>query len=228
MSAATRNKARDDAFTAAETFRIYVFGLAMASPESAVTLAEDAGMKVAATPVRNRAVLGIRQGPHPGIVNLFAYVAVLVTAKGGRFFNWEYSLDGKVWVAAPSTPNGHTTICRPPAAHPVQLPGQRDRHQDRSGALERGGDFPGPLTPPRSRAGDPGRPRGRPGYRPAAPSAPSNLPAVRPSQGIAPSPSAASCWADGARAPAAATASAARRGMLRAVQGVPFPTGPRP
>ena len=56
-------------------------------------------------------LLRARQGDHSGSVKLYASVALLVTGKGGRFFNWEYSLDGGVtWVAAPSTPQSKTTI----------------------------------------------------------------------------------------------------------------------
>jgi len=110
VTAAARDKLRDVACVTAETLRVYVSGLAVASPESAVTLAQDAGMKVSASPKYQKPLLGIKQGPHSGIVLLTANVGLLVTFKGGRFFNWEWSADGKTWVAVPSTPNGKTTI----------------------------------------------------------------------------------------------------------------------
>ena len=115
VTAATRDKARDLAYASAESLRVYVAGLATVSPESAVTLAEDAAMKVASDAKRGKPLLGIKQGPHSGIALLAANVGLLVTFKGGRFFNWEWSIDGKTWTAVPSTPNGKTTISGLPA-----------------------------------------------------------------------------------------------------------------
>jgi hypothetical protein len=44
-------------------------------------------------------------------VILYASVALLFTGKGGRFFNWSYSVDGgQTWRGAPSTPKARTSI----------------------------------------------------------------------------------------------------------------------
>ena len=109
-AAAARDEARDALFIAVEALRTFVQGLCQASPEKAVTLAQNAGMKIAAVPAREQLPLEVKQGPHPGIVVLLAHVALLGAEKGGCFFNWEYSADGKNWIAVPSTPKASTTI----------------------------------------------------------------------------------------------------------------------
>ncbi len=106
---------RDEAFrivvASAELLRAYVEQLCNASPESGVTTAQAASMQISTTPVRATVPLRAAQGAQPGVVNLFASVALLVTGKGGRFFNWESSTDGgKTWVQAPSTPKFRTMI----------------------------------------------------------------------------------------------------------------------
>jgi hypothetical protein len=111
VTAAARNQLRDTLFTSAETLRVFVQGLGDASPEQAVTLAQNAGMKTAAVPVRAKPVLGVKQGPHSGIVVLSANARLLRKNKGRMFFNWAYSADGgKTWIQVPSTPTSKTTI----------------------------------------------------------------------------------------------------------------------
>jgi hypothetical protein len=107
-----RDTARDELAISVAAIRAYVQGLCQSSPEQAATLVQAASMKLAASPVRSKPILGAKQGAQPGIVNLEANVTLLSGGKkkGNRLFNWEYSLDGKVWVAVPSTPYATTTI----------------------------------------------------------------------------------------------------------------------
>ncbi len=73
-------------------------------------------MQIASRPPRAKVPLRARQGDQPGVVILYASVPLLVTTKkkekkGGRYFNWEYSLDGgKTWIAVAATPKAKTTI----------------------------------------------------------------------------------------------------------------------
>jgi hypothetical protein len=105
-----RNQARDALFTAVESLRIFVQGLSDASPEQALTLAQGVGMKLAAAPARTKPALGVKDGPQPGSVALVANAKLLDGTKARRCFAWEYSTDGKTWIAAPATPVGKTTI----------------------------------------------------------------------------------------------------------------------
>jgi len=68
-------------------------------------------MQISTKAARAKVPLRAKQGAQPGVVILFASVALLVTGKGGRFWSWSYSTDGgKSWVIAPSTPGFKTTI----------------------------------------------------------------------------------------------------------------------
>jgi hypothetical protein len=112
-AAALRNTARDDLFTSVEAIRAYVQGLCDTSPEQAATLAQSAGMKLAAASVRSKPILGAKQGPQPGVVNLEANATLLangVRSTRYRFYNWQYSVDGKTWITVPSTPYAKTII----------------------------------------------------------------------------------------------------------------------
>ena len=109
-AAAARNEARDALVVAVEQLRVFVQTLCAASPQSAATLAANAGMKLAAVPVRAKPVLGVKEGPQGGSVVLTANVQLLDKGKAGKCFNWEYSLDGKTWIAVPTTPLSTTTI----------------------------------------------------------------------------------------------------------------------
>ena len=108
-----RNTARDQLAISVEAIRAYVQGLCQTSPAQAASLVQAASMQLAASPVRSKPILGAKQGAaQAGIVNLAANATLLSGGKkkGNRLFNWEYSLDGKVWVAVPSTPYAQTTI----------------------------------------------------------------------------------------------------------------------
>jgi hypothetical protein len=111
VTAAARNQVRDTLFITAETLRVFVQSLCDVSPEQAITLAQNAGMKTAAVPVRSKPVLGLKQGAHSGIVLLSANATLLRKNKGRMFFNWSYSADGgKTWILVPATPSSRTTI----------------------------------------------------------------------------------------------------------------------
>jgi hypothetical protein len=94
-----------------ELLRAYVEQLCNASPEQGATIAQAAAMQISIVSLRAKVPLRVRQGPNPGVVILYASVALLVTGKGGRFFSWSYSTDGgKTWIAVASTPKAKTTI----------------------------------------------------------------------------------------------------------------------
>jgi hypothetical protein len=107
-----RDLARDALAVSIEAIRAYVQGLCVLSPAQAETLVQAASMKLAAAPVRAKPILGAKQGVEPGAVILSANVTLLTGGKkkGYRSFHWASSADGKVWVAAPSTPFARTTI----------------------------------------------------------------------------------------------------------------------
>ncbi len=109
-AAAARDLALDALAVTVEALRGFVQGLCTASPEQAVTLVQNAGMKIAADKTRDKPVLGLKQGLSTGVVILSANAKLLKRAKGGGFYNWAYSADGKNWVSVPSTPKAKTTI----------------------------------------------------------------------------------------------------------------------
>ena len=110
-AAGVRDQALRVVAASAELLRAFVEQLCNASPEQAVTIAQAASMQLSTVAVRAKVPLRARQGPNPGVVLLYASVALLVTGKGGRFFNWSYSTDGgKTWIIVASTPKSRTSI----------------------------------------------------------------------------------------------------------------------
>ena len=110
-SAALRDEALRVVAGSVELLRAYVEQLCNTSPESAATTAQSASMQISTRAPAAKVPLRAKQGTQPGVVILYASVALLVTGKGGRFFNWQSSVDGgKTWVSAPSTPSFKTTI----------------------------------------------------------------------------------------------------------------------
>ncbi len=106
-----RDQALGIVSSSVELLRAYVEQLCNASPEQAATLAQAASMHLSSTPVRAKVPLRAKQGAQPGVVILYASASLLVTGKGGRYFCWEYSIDGgATWVVAPSTPGAKTTL----------------------------------------------------------------------------------------------------------------------
>ena len=108
-----RNGKRDALWTALQSLKMYVQGLAdLLAPEAAVALIQAAGMVVADIPIHTKAILAAKLGlAGSGIVRLVANATVLVgkTSKR-RQFNWQWSLDGKSWTSAASTPYASTFI----------------------------------------------------------------------------------------------------------------------
>jgi hypothetical protein len=111
-AAAARDTARDELAITVEAIRGYVQGLCQLAPEQSATLVQAASMKLVAAAVRSKPILGAKQGVQAGSVDLEANATLLSGSKKrrSRLFNWESSLDGKVWVAVPSTPYAKTTI----------------------------------------------------------------------------------------------------------------------
>jgi hypothetical protein len=112
---AQRTIARNTVYATAETYRAYVESLCADSPEQAAALAQAAGLKLAAASTRAKPILAARGGLQSGEVVLSANGSLLHKGKGQRFFNWQYTLDGKTFVSVPSTPKTKTTIAGLPA-----------------------------------------------------------------------------------------------------------------
>jgi hypothetical protein len=111
-SAAVRNTKRNAVWTAMESVRIYVQGLADSlSVEDAVSLIESAGLLVETTSRAQKALLAASLTATAGTVHLVANRSMLVgpggTSKKVTFF-WQVSLDGKTWSDLPGT--GYASI----------------------------------------------------------------------------------------------------------------------
>jgi hypothetical protein len=115
-AAAARDVQRDILFTAMDTERIFVQGLADASPGHALALIQNAGLLVAQVTAHSKPILKLALGKQPGSVDCDANVGLLIGAgtakpRQSKFFNWSYTLDGgKSFLTAPSTPTGKTTL----------------------------------------------------------------------------------------------------------------------
>jgi hypothetical protein len=115
-AAGARDVQRDLLLTGMEIERMFVQALADATPSRAVSLIENAGLLVAPFPVHNKAMLTLGNGNPSGTVTCSANIGLLVGAGAtmphqGRFFNWEYTLDGsKTFVAMPPTSRSKTSI----------------------------------------------------------------------------------------------------------------------
>lgn len=111
-SAAARNVQRELLVGMLETECSYVQTLCDASPEQAVAIIGAAGLSVAASPVRNRAILKVRRGLPSGTVELDANATALVGKTGKKAcFNWQWTTDGgQTFTSVPTTPYAKTTI----------------------------------------------------------------------------------------------------------------------
>jgi hypothetical protein len=92
---------------------VYIQGVAdqAASWDEAVSILKAGGLVIAGISTYTKGILVVRQGPTPGSAVLDANVGVLTAELRGKFFfNWEYTLDGKTFVALPSTPNHKTQV----------------------------------------------------------------------------------------------------------------------
>jgi len=111
----SRNTKRDAVWTAMEILQKYVQGLADAlAAEAAAQLIASAGLLVAGTATRTKAVLTAVLTAASGTVHLEANRTVLVgKANRGKvvFFAWEMSSDGgKTWTALPTTGYASTNV----------------------------------------------------------------------------------------------------------------------
>jgi hypothetical protein len=84
--------------------RAYVQLIANATPEQAESIAASAGMTVRKPVVRNKSDLAAKTTVS-GSVKLVAKATA-----GSHAHEWQYSLDGKTWVNAPSSLQAKTTI----------------------------------------------------------------------------------------------------------------------
>jgi hypothetical protein len=112
-SAAARNVQRGILVGMLETQQTTVQGVADASatPEEAISTIEAAGLSVAQVASYAKAILAVTQGSTPGTVALSANATALGAAKTKKsFFNWEYTADGKTFIAMPSTPKSKTSL----------------------------------------------------------------------------------------------------------------------
>ena len=110
-----RGTKRDALWTAMESLRSYVQGLADALPAvEAAALIEAGGLLVATTAVHKKAALAAKLTTTPGVVHLDANASLLLgpaAAHKKATFNWQWSGDaGKTWNDARSTPYGNTDV----------------------------------------------------------------------------------------------------------------------
>jgi len=113
-TAALRNTKRDAVWTAMESLQKYVQGLAdVLSADGATSLIEAAGLVVAATPKREKALLAATLTTTPGLVHLTAHASLLAGKDNGKkaTFHWQWSGDnGKMWNSVGSTPHANTDV----------------------------------------------------------------------------------------------------------------------
>jgi hypothetical protein len=78
--------------------------------DQAVSVLQSGGVVVAGVGQKQKEVIEIKQGPKPGSVVLDANVAMLTAGLRGKFsFNWQSTVDGRIFTNLPSTPN-HLTL----------------------------------------------------------------------------------------------------------------------
>jgi hypothetical protein len=109
-AAATRDDLVDVLASTVENIRSYIQVLCDASPGQAATLAAAAGMSLAAVGVHPKAALAATLGTVSGLVRLVANGSLLSTSRRGKFFEWQYTLDGKTWLVGTTTSTGKASI----------------------------------------------------------------------------------------------------------------------
>ena len=115
-AAATRDVQLGLMIVGMESERLYVQGLADATPSRAVQIITNAGLVVASSSGFTKLLLMLRNGAQSGSVVCDANVGMLVGVGAkhpyaARFFGWQYTADGgKTFVTAPSTANGNTLL----------------------------------------------------------------------------------------------------------------------
>jgi hypothetical protein len=114
-AASLRDTKRDAVWTAMDSLRAYIQGLAdVVSADSAASLIEAGGLLVAATATHQKAPLTATLNATPGFVKLDANASLLTgraAASKRVTFNWQWSADsGKTWNNAGSTPYASTEV----------------------------------------------------------------------------------------------------------------------
>jgi hypothetical protein len=82
------------------------------NPDQAVQTLHLGGVEVADFALHDKAVLTVTQGVTSGLVALAANAGTLLGSANlhrKHFFSWEYTLDGKTFIAMPSTAEANTT-----------------------------------------------------------------------------------------------------------------------
>jgi hypothetical protein len=132
ITAAQRNVKRDLLWTALGSLLQYVQGLCDGAEEQAASIISAAGMKVASVATNAKPILAAKLGVASGSIILRANAKLLAAGKGkkGRFFEWQYTLDGKAFVSAPSSSVAHTTVTGLP---PLTTVGFRVAYVDSTG-----------------------------------------------------------------------------------------------
>ena len=103
---ATRNEKRAALVALLQQLRGSIQATADATPETAASVIQSAGVAVRKTPVRPKRVFAAKAGAVSGSVQL-----VTDAAARRASYEWQYSIDGgKTWVSAPSTLQTKTTI----------------------------------------------------------------------------------------------------------------------
>lgn len=114
---AVRNEKRAALVALLELLRAYLQSIADATPESAPSIIESAGLAIKKTPVHAPRVFSAKPGPVSGAVKLTA-----PTAGPRAAYLWQYSTDaGKSWVDAASTLQAKATVTGLPSATTVQF-----------------------------------------------------------------------------------------------------------
>jgi hypothetical protein len=82
------------------------------NPDEAISTLHAGGVEVAAFGQHAKAILAVTQGPTSGSVSLEANASALLGGNLWRkhFLSWEYTTDGKTFIAMPSTPEARTTL----------------------------------------------------------------------------------------------------------------------
>ncbi len=110
--AKARNVKRDVLWTAMDTLRTYVQGLAdTMTAEAGAALIESAGLLVAGIPTHAKAILQPKLTGTQGTVELVANASALIGGTKKKVtFLWQVSQDAKSWTSLPPTPLASTLV----------------------------------------------------------------------------------------------------------------------
>jgi hypothetical protein len=102
---AAREEKRTVLIGVLEQLRTYIQAIADADPTNAASIIESAGLNPRKVPARHARVFATKPGLLSGVVKVVAQAAGRRAA-----YEWQYSTDGKTWIALPSTLQAKTTI----------------------------------------------------------------------------------------------------------------------